>query len=115
MLITIASQTVELTKALRQFARQQATKLYRLNQRVTAVRVFLNTRTRSKLDDNALIKYVVSLPGKTIVIKRTAHDMYEGIVDVTDRVIRHVRKTKEKRIDRHRQTQPEVLAETSSP
>lgn len=101
MRIHIASKTMSLTRALRDFAQDQVAKLGRLHQRITDVSVFLDQKAKGKKrDDNALAKFVVRVPGKTIVIKRAAHNMYDAIVSASDGVLRRVRKTKEKRIDR---------------
>lgn len=103
MRILIASKTLEITKSLRAFTREQALKLDRLGQRISKVQIFLEQRVaKSKRDRNALVKYVVDLPGKTLVIKYKAADMYEAIVDATDRAIRQTRKFKEKRLTKQR-------------
>jgi ribosomal subunit interface protein len=98
MRIQIASKTVEITKALRSFTREQAAKLDKVNQKISRIQIFLDKQVKgSKRENNALVKYVVSVPGKTIVIRRAADDMYKAIGLATDRVIRHVRKLKERR------------------
>lgn len=104
MRILIASKTLKITKALRAFANEQALKINKFGQRTSKVQIFLEKRVeKSKRDRNALVKYVVSLPGKTIVIKSKAADMYDAIVDATDKVIRRTRKFKEKRLTKQRQ------------
>lgn len=103
MRLNIASRTLPITTALREFAKEQVEKFNKLHQRVSRVQIFLDQQVKgSKRDYNALVKYVVSLPGRTIVIRKTAHDMYQGIATATDRALRHVRKLKEKQIDRNR-------------
>ncbi|MBT3249463.1 MAG: ribosome-associated translation inhibitor RaiA [Candidatus Pacebacteria bacterium] len=103
MRILIASKTLEITTAMREFAHEQALKLDKLGQRISKVQVFLDQRVaKSKRDRNALVKYVVNLPGKTIVIKTKAADMYDAIVDATDKVFRQTRKFKEKRLTKQR-------------
>jgi len=77
--------------------------LNKLGQRISKVQVSLEQRVaKSKRDQNALVKYVVDLPGKTLVIKSKAADMYEAIVDATNKVIRRTRKFKEKRLTKQR-------------
>lgn len=103
MQIQVASKTLKVTRALRQFASDQAAKLQKPNQRISKVRISLDQPAKgTKRDRNALVKYVVSLPGKTVVMKHKAHDMYEAIVETTDKVVRQVRKIKEKRLDQLR-------------
>jgi ribosomal subunit interface protein len=104
MRILIASKTLEITKAMRDFANDQARKLDKFGQRISKVQVFLERRVaKSKRDRNALVKYVVSLPGKTLVIKCKAADMYDAIIDATNKVMRQTRKFKEKRLTKQRQ------------
>lgn len=103
MRILVASKTFEVTQALREFAQQQAQKLVKLKQRISKVQIHLEQRAaKSKRDRNALVKYVVSLPGKTVVIRTKAADMYEAIADATDKVFRQTRKFKEKRLTKQR-------------
>lgn len=103
MRIIVASKTMELTQALREFTQEQAHKLAKLEQNISKVQVFLEKRVaKSKRDRNALVKYVVSLPGKTVVIKTKAADMYEAITDATHKVFRQTRKFKEKRLTKQR-------------
>lgn len=103
MQVQIASKTLEITQALRQFTNDQAEKLLRFNQKIFKVRISLDQQAKgTKRDRNALVKYVVSIPGKTVVIKHKAHDMYDAIVESTDKVMRQLRKTKEKRLQKSR-------------
>lgn len=96
--IIVASQTLHVTQALKRFAQEQAQKLLKLNQRISKVQIFLEQEVKAaKRESNAIVKYIVTLPGKQLVIRHRAHDMYQGIVDTTDRVFRQVRKLKERR------------------
>jgi ribosomal subunit interface protein len=104
MRVLVASKTLELTRALRKFTQDQAVKLGKLGQRISKVQVSLDQRVKkSKRDRNALVKYVVSLPGKTVVIKCKGADMYDAITDATDKAARQIRKFKEKRLSTQRQ------------
>lgn len=103
MRVFVASKTLDLTRALREFAHRQAGKLDKLNLRITKTQIFVDQwAQKTKQDRNALVKCVVSLPGKTVVIKHKAYDMYEAIVAATDKIVRQVRKIKEKRRDQER-------------
>ncbi len=103
MQIQIASKTLEITNALRQFASDQADKLHKFNQQIFKVRISLDQLAKgTKRDRNALVKYVVSIPGKTVVMKHKAHDMYDAIVESTEKVTRQLRKIKEKRLKKAR-------------
>lgn len=103
MHVLIASKTLKITQAMRDFAQEQAEKLERLQQRVSKIRIVMEKMVPgSKREEDVVIKIVVGLPGKTIVIKHTAHDMYEGLVEAADKVMRQARKFKEKRLDQQR-------------
>ncbi len=103
MRILVASKTLEVTQPLREFTKEQAAKLEKLGQRISKVQVSLDQRVaKSKRDRNSLVKYVVDLPGKTLVTKCKGADMYEAIVDATDKVIRQTRKFKEKKLTQQR-------------
>ena len=105
MRILVTSKTLEVTQPLREFTKEQASKLDKLGQRISKVQVFLERRVaKSKRDRNALVKYVVDLPGKTLVTKYKGADMYDAVVDATDRVIRQTRKFKEKRLTKQRES-----------
>lgn len=103
MLVNISSRTLPITQALRTFAKAQAERLQKLHQPVSRVSIFLEKQVRSsKQNGKALVKYVVSIPGKNIVIRKATNDMYEAIMATTSRAIRRVRKFKEKRLTQHR-------------
>lgn len=103
MRVLVASKTLEITQALREFAYEQTQKLDKLNQRISQIKIFLDQQARkTKRSRNALVKLVISLPGKTVVIRHKAHDMYEALVEATDKTVRQVRKLKEKRLAQQR-------------
>jgi ribosomal subunit interface protein len=107
MHVIVQSKTLPVTDSLRQFIHRQARKLERLGIRISKASIFLEHVGKKDDMSNAIVKYAVSMPGKKrIVVKRCAADMYQAVVDATDRVIRQLRKAKEKRIERHRRATP---------
>jgi ribosome-associated translation inhibitor RaiA len=67
--------------------------------RISKTRVFLENIGKKDDMQNATVKYAINLPGKkSIIVKRCAADMYQAVIDATDRVSRQIRKVKEKRI-----------------
>lgn len=99
MNVLVQGKTLEVTKSLRAFIMKQAEKLTKVGVRILNVRVYLEQVARKANDSKrALVKYKVELPGKDIIVKRRAKDIYEAVVDATDSVVRQVRKLKEKRI-----------------
>jgi len=103
MRVIVQSKTIAITDALRQFIERQASKLDRLGIRVSKASVFLENIGKKNDLKNATVKYAISLPGKKrIIVKRCAADMYQAVADATDRAIRQLRKTKEKRISLYR-------------
>ena len=111
MKVISRSKTLEVTKALQSFIQKQARKLSKSGQRISKITVFMETVARKKNDTTASsVKFHVDIPGKNIVVKRTANDMYTAIVDAADRANRYLRKSKEKRITKKRHVEPQIPA-----
>lgn len=103
MNITVQSKTLEITDALRAFCEKQAKKVNRFGRRITSINIHIENVKRKKNDPTAAsVMYSVNLPGKVVVVKRKAVNMYDAVVDATNSIMRQVRKTKEKRITRNR-------------
>lgn len=97
--VIVTSKTLYVTQALRAMATRQAQKLYRLGKRILRVRVSLEAVVRKKNDTQAtVVQYHVELPGKDVVVRRKARDMYEALVDAASSAARQVRKAKEKQV-----------------
>jgi len=97
MVVIVTSKTLHVTQALREMAERQAQKLYRLGKRIIRVRVSLEAVTKKKNDTHStVVQYHVELPGKDVVVRRKARDMYEALVDAASSAARQVRKAKEK-------------------
>ncbi|MDH5532890.1 MAG: ribosome-associated translation inhibitor RaiA [Candidatus Pacebacteria bacterium] len=103
MNITVQSKTLEVTDALRAFCEKQASKVGRFGRNISQINIHIENITRKKNDPTAAsVQYSVDLPGKVLVVKRTAVNMYDAVVDATNGIMRQVRKTKEKRITKKR-------------
>lgn len=104
MKILIQSKTLEVSAALRDFVERYAQRLAAHKYRVNTVTVFLENITRKKNDQNAAVaRLKIDVPGKKdIVVERRAKDLYEAIVDASERAMRYVRKLKEKRLTNQR-------------
>jgi ribosomal subunit interface protein len=103
MNITVQSKTLEITDALRAFCEKQAKKVNRFGRRISSINIHIENVKRKKNDPtSASVMYSVNLPGKVVVVKRKAVNMYDAVVDATNGIMRQVRKTKEKRIMRNR-------------
>jgi len=100
MKVFVHGKDLELTAAIRDFTNKQVRqKLKKIGKKVDVVRVYLEKITRKKQDkDSASAKYKIELPGKDIVIKTHAHDLYQAISTAADAAARKLRKTKEKKI-----------------
>lgn len=99
MVVIVTSKTLHVTQALREMAERQAQKLYRLGKQIIRVRVSLEAVAKKKNDiHSTIVQYHVELPGKDVVVKRRARDMYEALVDAASSASRQVRKMKEKRM-----------------
>jgi ribosomal subunit interface protein len=97
--VIVTSKTLQVTQALRAMAARQAQKLFRLGKKILRVRVSLEAVAKKKNDMTAtIVQYHVELPGKDIVVRRKARDMYEALVDAASSAARQVRKVKERQI-----------------
>lgn len=106
MNVIIQAKSMGVTKALTTFIKKQASKLEKVHGKISKVRVSLENIARRKSDPSrAEVQYKIELPGKDIVVKKRAVDLYEAVVDATESVIRQVRKLKEKRITKQRKAQ----------
>lgn len=103
MRVIVQSKTLPITRALRSFVWRQALKLDRVAD-ITKLSVFLeNVGKKSNDPQAATVKYLIEMPGKkAVVVRRHAVDMYDAVVDATERAFRQVRKIKERRLDAHR-------------
>ena len=103
MRVIVYSKTMKVTKAIRDFCQKQCAKLLRGGARVARITVFLDIISRKKSDRTAAsAKIHLSLPGKDLVIRRSAHDLYEAIVDTSNRAARYLREHKQRRVKRRR-------------
>lgn len=94
---------MKVTQAIRLFAEKQAAKLMKVADNISQVRIHLETVSKKKSDQfSNLVTYHVAVPGKDVVVKKHAVDMYEAIVDATRGAVRKLRKTQEKRMTKRR-------------
>jgi ribosomal subunit interface protein len=104
MTVIVESKRMKITKGLRQFAQKQASKLSRLEKGISKISIYLENVANKRRDMAAnLVTYSVFMPGKHIVVKKKATDMYEAISEATSAAMRKVRKSCEKRFKIKRQ------------
>lgn len=109
MVVLIESKTIIITEALRAMATRQARKLFHFGASITKVRITLDTIARKKNDSQAaVVQYSVELPGKDVVVRRRAKDIYLAITEAAAHAARSVRKMKEKKLSIRRQRRAEV-------
>ncbi|NCN82409.1 MAG: ribosome-associated translation inhibitor RaiA [Candidatus Pacebacteria bacterium] len=98
MQLQVSSKHMDVTPAIREFARKQAGKLVRLSKKITGARLFLETVPKKHNDPQAnTVTYEVEVPGKNVVVTAHARDLYQAIVVATNSAARQVRKVFEKR------------------
>jgi len=103
MVVIVESKTIIITEAIRALATRQARKLFHFGHRISRVKVSLEAITRKKNDTQAAVaQYVIELPGKDIVVRRRAKDLYLAITEAANHAARSVRKLKEKRLTQKR-------------
>lgn len=103
MNVIVQSKTLEITDALRAFCEKQARKVSRFSKKISSINIYIENISRKKNDPNAAsVQYSVNVPGKVVVVKKTSVNLYDAVVDATNSIMRQVRKSKEKRIDKKR-------------
>ncbi|MEO8582021.1 MAG: ribosome-associated translation inhibitor RaiA [Patescibacteria group bacterium] len=101
MNILVHSKTLKITDGLRQYVMKQVLKLGKFSHKVTAVNVFLETvRTKAGVEQEASAQVHVMIPGKDVVTKSKAHDLYLAVSEAMKDASLSLRKRKEKWIDR---------------
>lgn len=99
MTVIVESKKMKVTQAIRVFAEQQAEKLKKLEKGVSQVRIYIEKVANKKSDTfSNLVTYHIAIPGKDIIVKKHATDMYAAIVDATEGAVRKLRKVSEKRM-----------------
>lgn len=105
MVVLVESKSMPVTTALRAAAAKQAQRIFKLSGRVLSVRVSMETVARRKNDSQAaIVQYLVQVPGRVIVVRRKAKDVYQAIADAAHHAARQVKKLKERRITTKRQS-----------
>lgn len=97
MKISISSKNFEVTEGIRQCVQDQASKVYRLSNKIRQIRVFLDNVARKHNDPKAnSVTAVVEIPGKDITVTKEATEMYEAINLCFRSAARYLRKSVEK-------------------
>lgn len=104
MKVLIYGKDLQLTTAIRNFADKQVRRrLSRLGKKVQVVRIYLENIARKDNDPHsASARCKVEVPGKNLIIRSKAHDLYQAISLVVEAAGRKLRKTKEKRVNKKR-------------
>lgn len=98
MTVLVQSSSFKVTEAMRHFVEQQAAKVLKLGKGVLQIQVYLDSISKKNNDPHAnQVTYKVAIPGKDIVVKKTAVDMYEAINGATESAARQLRKFYERR------------------
>ena len=113
MNILVHDKNGETTQALRSFIKNQIKKIEKLGVPIRQVRVFLENISRKDSDPSrASVIVDVDIDGKKKVsVKSRAHDLYQAVADVSQDVIRQVRKKTEKDLTKLRKRQRNLVKE----
>ena len=100
MKVIVQAKSLKVTRALREFIERHSQKLEKLGQEITAVRVYLEQKTKkSSKSKNVLVKYKIEVPGQDLWIEVAGYDFYDAIVDAVDAATRKLRRNKEKQLE----------------
>ncbi|MBP7774643.1 ribosome-associated translation inhibitor RaiA [Candidatus Woesebacteria bacterium] len=98
MQVIVEAKSLTVTEALRLHVEKQAQKLLKLEKKITAVRVFLETVAKKRNDPAAnTATFHVEIPGKDVTVTKHAVDMYEAVIAAADGAVKQVQKVMEKR------------------
>jgi len=110
MTVLVEAKNIEVTSALRMHVQRQAKKLSKIGDRITSVRVFLETIPKKNNDPHAnKVTFQVGIPGRDVVVIKQGVDIYEAIVQAARGAFRKVRKNFEKRTTKARRANREVM------
>ena len=100
MKVIVQAKSLKVTRALREFIERHSQKLEKLGQEITAVRVYLEQKTKKRSKSkNVLVKYKIEVPGQDLWIEVAGYDFYDAIVDAVDAATRKLRRSKEKQLE----------------
>ena len=97
MNILVHSKSLFVTEAMRQYVIKQARKIGKFSGKVLAVSVFLETiKSKHGVEQEAVAKIQVVIPGKDVIVSSKAHDLYLAISQAVADASRSLKKSKEK-------------------
>ena len=103
MRVLVQSSSIDITEALRRFIDEQVQRICRKSHQISKICVFLDVIGRKKNDPkSSQAKFLIMVPGKDIVVKRTATNLYDAIVDVSRRAARQLGKAQKTRLQKAR-------------
>jgi len=104
MTTLIYGKDLEITEAIRLHINKLVLRKFsKFKKRVIRVHVYLEHVARKDADNKrAKVRFKVSMSRNSVVVQSTAHDLYQAVVNASERALRKVRKVKEKRIDSSR-------------
>lgn len=106
MQVIVEAKNLEVTEGLRAHAKKLASKLAKLNRKIVKVHVTLEAIKKKSNDPQANeVVVVIQIPGKDIVVKKRAVDMYEAMNLAFSVAERDMRKAHEKQVTKQRQTE----------
>ncbi len=111
MNVIVQSKTMVVTQALRDFANRHAEKFLKTGRQVGQVMVFLEMVKKKKNDLHAATaQFLIELPGKNIVVRERAKDMYQAIATAADHAADQLARAKEKQLLRRTKVQPAMVS-----
>lgn len=101
MNILVHSKSMRITDAMREFVIKQVNKLGKFSHKVKSVNVFLETaKNKAGIEQEAVAKVQVMIPGKDVMTKSKASDLYLAVSEAITDASLSLRKRKEKWMDR---------------
>ncbi len=106
MNVIVQSKTMTVTQALREFAEKQAQKFAKSGKNIEQIVVFLEVVKKKKNDVHAATaQFLIAIPGKNIVVRERAKDMYQAMTSAADHAAQQLHRAKEKQLLRRTKIQ----------
>lgn len=106
MNVIVQSKTMIVTQSLRDFAQKQAHKFAKSGKNIEQIVVFLEIVKKKKNDVHAATaQFLISVPGKNIVVRERAKDMYQAITSAADHALQQLNRAKKKQLLRRMKIQ----------
>ena len=102
MQLQLKSRNLELSDGIREYAERKLAKLDKQLHELTKVEVELAVEKNPSIAANQVAEATIWLKGQTLRCREASRDMKASIDELTEKLLRQIKETREKRRPRHR-------------